>query len=93
MVVNAPVSPIAPSTVTLPVPAFRTRASVLELVLIFPSICKFPAAVAEPILVLIVVVPSVLRTRFPKSKVRSSALVWIVGEAPVNRIVSPDLAS
>ena len=59
MVVNAPVSPIAPWTFTLPVPPFRTRASVLELVLIFPSISKFPAAVAEPKLVSMVVVPLV----------------------------------
>ena len=93
MVVNPPVSPIAPPTVKFPVPAFRTRASVLELVLIFPSICKVPAADADPKLVSIVVVPLVLRTRSPKSNVRSSPLVWICGEAPVNRIVPPDLAS
>ena len=42
---------------------------------------------------LIVVVPAVLRTIFPPSKVKLSSAVVIETSAPVIRIVSPESAS
>ena len=86
IVVNGCVAPIAPCSWTLPLPLSITRASLSVFVpSIVPSINIFPPPL-PPSSVLIVVVPSVLRTIFPPSKVRLLFVVVIVGDAPVNRI-------
>ena len=91
--VNGFVAPIAPLTVTDPLPPFITRASLCPLVpSIVPSINTFPPPL-PPSSVSMVVVPAVLRTMFPPSKVRLSFVVVIVTSAPVNRIVFPVAAS
>ena len=83
-------APIAPSIVVLPVPDEIAKASVsLEVPLIVPSIKRFPA----PVPVLIVVVPSVLKTKLPPSNVRLSLAVLTVGLAAVSKIVLPAAAS
>ena len=48
---------------------------------------------ADPDPVVNVVVPALLRTRFPVLNERSAPPVVIVGDTPVNRIVFPDFAS
>ena len=93
IVVNGFVAPIAPLTVTDPLPPFITSASLSPSVpLIVPSINTFPAPL-PPSSVSMVVVPAVLRTMLPPSNVRLSFVVVIVGDAPVNRIVFPAAAS
>ena len=86
IVVTALSDPMAPSIVVLPVPELMTKASSPPLVpSIFPSIWIFPHVAP----VLIVVVPLVLKTRSPLSKVKLSAAVETVTLATVSLMLPP----
>ena len=90
-VVTGFVPPIVPCSWMAPDPLSSASASFCPFV---PSIV--PATVmppADPDPVVNVVVPALLRTRFPVLNERSAPPVVIVGDTPVNRIVFPDFAS
>ena len=90
IVVRGVVPPIVPPIVADPDPVVIVKFSAWLLVpSIVPSICSAP----PPVPVLIVVVPALLKTIFPPSKVRLLFAVVIEVLAPVIRIVLPEAAS